>query len=76
MFNSQNADTCFKKMEEFFRETDEILSNNQYLLGTEEPTYIDYSFAALAGESEYSYGIFVSFSQNQSFSSGPNSILN
>jgi len=46
--SKENADVCFKKLQEFFKETDEILSKNQFLLGTEEPTYIDYSFAALA----------------------------
>jgi len=46
--NKENADGDLKKFEEFFNETDKILSNNQFLLGTDEPTYIDYSFAALA----------------------------
>ena len=37
-----------KKAEEFFGEIDKILNKNQFILGTEEPTYIDYSFAAIA----------------------------
>jgi len=46
--DKENVDGDLKKFEEFFNETDKILSKNQFLLGTEEPTYIDYSFAALA----------------------------
>jgi hypothetical protein len=37
-----------KKAEEFFGEIDKILNKNQFIMGTEEPTYIDYSFAAIA----------------------------
>ena len=48
-FILQNAYGDLKKFEEFFNETDKILVDNQFLMGTEEPTYIDYSFAALAG---------------------------
>ena len=44
----QHADADLKKAEEFFGEIDKILSKNQFILGTEEPTYIDYSFAAIA----------------------------
>jgi len=45
----ENADACLKKAEEFFEQTDKMLAKNQYLMGTEEPTYIDISFASLAG---------------------------
>ena len=48
-FIVQNAYGDLKKFEEFFNETDQILADNKFLMGTEEPTYIDYSFAALAG---------------------------
>ena len=37
-----------KKSEEFFNEMDKLLSKNKYIMGTEEPTYIDYSFASIA----------------------------
>ena len=36
----ENADACLKKAEEFFEQTDKMLAKNQYLMGTEEPTYI------------------------------------
>jgi len=45
----ENADACMKKAEEFFEQTDKMLAKNQYLMGTEEPTYIDISFASLGG---------------------------
>lgn len=37
-----------KKAEAFFEETDKILNKNNFLLGTDQPTYIDYAFASLA----------------------------
>ena len=37
-----------KKGEEFFEEIDKILNKNNFIMGTEEPTYIDYAFASLA----------------------------
>ena len=46
--DKEHADVDFKKSDEFFGEIDKILSKNQFILGTEEPTYIDYSFAAIA----------------------------
>jgi len=46
--NKEHADADLKKAEEFFGEIDKILNKNQFILGTEEPTYIDYSFAAIA----------------------------
>jgi len=43
----ENADSDLKKAEEFFEQMDKILSKNKYILGTEEPTYVDISFASL-----------------------------
>lgn len=38
-----------RKSKEFFKETDELLSDGRkFLLGTEEPTFVDFSFATLA----------------------------
>lgn len=44
----ENSDSGLKKAEEFFDQTDKLLSKNKYLLGTDEPTYIDISFASMA----------------------------
>lgn len=38
-----------KKAEEFLEEMDKILAKNKFILGTEEPTYLDFAFASLAG---------------------------
>ena len=46
--NKENADSELKKAKQFFEETDKILSQNEFLLGTEDPTYIDLAFASLA----------------------------
>jgi len=47
--SKENADKHLKLSEETFEELDKILSKNKFLLGTEEPTYVDISLAALAG---------------------------
>ena len=47
--NKVHSDEDFKKAEEMFEETDKILAKHSFLLGTEEPTYLDYTFASLAG---------------------------
>lgn len=44
----EKADTDLKKAEHFFEETDKLLAKNKFLLGTEEPTYLDISFASMA----------------------------
>ncbi|XP_066928804.1 uncharacterized protein [Clytia hemisphaerica] len=45
--NKKNVEKDRKRIDDFYREMDEILSNNKYLLGTDEPTYIDITFAAI-----------------------------
>ena len=47
--NKENAEINLKKCEEMFEETDKILNKNKFLLGTPEPTFVDYAFASLAG---------------------------
>ena len=44
------AESGISKAREFFKETDALLASDgrRYLLATEEPTFVDYSFAALA----------------------------
>ena len=46
--NKENANSELEKANQFFEETDKILSQNKFLLGTEDPTYIDLAFASLA----------------------------
>jgi len=45
--NKKNIEKDRKRIDDFYGEMDEILSNNKYLLGTDEPTYIDITFAAI-----------------------------
>ena len=47
--NKEHSDEHLKKAEEMLEETDKILAKNSFLLGTEKPTYLDYTFASLAG---------------------------
>lgn len=44
----ENAAKSLDKCKAFFIETDQLFNDGrQYLMGTEEPTYLDYSLAAL-----------------------------
>ena len=45
--NKKNVEKDRKRIDDFYKEIDEILSNNKYLLGTDEPSYIDITFAAI-----------------------------
>jgi glutathione S-transferase len=45
----QGAADGLKKTDQVFEEVDNLLKDGRkYLLGTDEPTYIDYTFASLA----------------------------